>query len=131
MSDTEHGAMEIPPEMEWEDAPDTEKAWRLAVAKEKTELSRRKIVNKVMVMDMVKEMVSMVESTSVQSFQKLVSSVSWILRNIFKNHQFEEHFEQIHAFFVVAFCRILNKINKLFLDKFFLLSCVPVPYFLT
>ena len=74
VSDTEHGAMEIPPEMEWEDAPDTEKAWRLAVAKEKTELSRRKIVNKVMVMDMVKEMVSMVESTSVQSFQKLVSS---------------------------------------------------------
>ena len=51
--------------MEWEDAPDTEKTWRLTVAKEKTELSRRKFMNKVMVMEMVKELVSMVESTSV------------------------------------------------------------------
>ena len=30
----EHGDLE----MEWEDAPDIEKAWRLAIAKEKTEL---------------------------------------------------------------------------------------------
>ena len=51
--------------MEWEDAPDTEKTWRLTVAKEKTELSRRKFMNKVMVMEMAEEIVSMVESTSV------------------------------------------------------------------
>ena len=51
VSDTEHGALEIAPEMEWEDAPDTEKAWRFAVAKEKTELSQSKFMINVMVME--------------------------------------------------------------------------------
>ena len=62
-SDMEHGNLEIASEMEWEDAPDIKKAWRLAIAKEKTESSRRRFMNKVMVM--VEEIVSMVGSTSV------------------------------------------------------------------
>ena len=47
--------------MEWEDAPDTEKAWRLSSAKEKTERSRTKFKNKGMGMEMGDELVSMVE----------------------------------------------------------------------
>ena len=58
VSDMEQGDLEIAPDMEWEDALDIEKAWRLAIAKEKTESSRRRFLNKVIVMEMV-------ESTSV------------------------------------------------------------------
>ena len=33
MTITDQDDLETAPEMEWEDAPDTEKAWRLSVAK--------------------------------------------------------------------------------------------------
>ena len=65
MTNTDQDEQEIATEMEWEDAPDLDKAWRLAVAKEKTDRSRTRHMIKVMVMEMVDEMVSMVESTSV------------------------------------------------------------------
>ena len=64
MTGTDQYDLEIAPEMEWEDAPDIEKAWRLSVAKEKTDRSRTRFMNKVMMMEVVDELVSMVESTS-------------------------------------------------------------------
>ena len=51
--------------MEWEDAPDVDKAWRLSIAKEKSDTTRNKYENKRMVMDLVYDIARMIEPTLV------------------------------------------------------------------
>ena len=61
MTGTDQYDLEIAPEMKWEDSLDIEKDWRLSVAKEKTDRSRTRFMNKVMIIGVVDE----VESTLV------------------------------------------------------------------
>ena len=57
--------LEIASDMEWEDAPDIDRAWRVSVAKDKSEASRKKYQTKVMVEELVNDMIRMVEPTLV------------------------------------------------------------------
>ena len=68
-----------------------------------------------------------------QSFQKLVSWVSWILRNIFRNHQDRGTFGIIHAYLRVLlsfmeqrlFEIIISFLNIFYFDQYFLkFACI-------
>ena len=64
---TELVELEIAPDMEWRDATDIDRASQVSLAWEKSETIRRKYEVKIMMTELVEEMVRIAEATSVIS----------------------------------------------------------------
>ena len=71
-------------EMGWEDAPDMDKAWRVAVVKSKSEECRRVHLVMMMVGDIVEDMISKVEPVAVAwaMVDSLTSSLEGSIKTI-------------------------------------------------